>query len=176
MEHMHMTEHPLSTFYKGWESYQHRLVKMIAPLSPEQLALPTASHHRAIGMVAQHMIADRVWWFQLWMGEGNPDLAPIMRWDPGVEPETPALEAAELVAALESTWSMIADALACWTVADLQHVFYPPVALSEAERNAFGELTRQWIIWHVLEHEIHHGGELSLALGGYGLMGIYGSA
>lgn len=22
-----------------------------------------------------------------------------------------------------------------------------------------------WIIWHVLEHEIHHRGELSLALG-----------
>jgi len=32
--------------------------------------------------------------------------------------------------------------------------------------------TREWIVWHVLEHEIHHGGELSLALGGYGLQGI----
>ena len=34
--------------------------------------------------------------------------------------------------------------------------------------------SRQRVIWHVLEHEIHHGGELSLALGGYGLEGIYG--
>ncbi len=37
----------------------------------------------------------------------------------------------------------------------------------------FSELTRQWIIWHVLEHEILHGGELSLALGTYGLKAIY---
>lgn len=28
--------------------------------------------------------------------------------------------------------------------------------------------------WHGLEHEIHHGGELSLALGQHDLPGIYG--
>ena len=171
-----MTEHPLSTFYQGWEGYQNRLVKMIAPLSPEQLALPAASHHWAIGMVAQHMIADRVWWFQLWMGEGSPDLAPIMGWDLGVVAAPPTLDATELVAGLKSTWRMIDSALARWTVTDLGHIFSPPAVLSEAERSAFGELTRQWIIWHVFEHEIYHGGELSLALGGYGLAGIYDSA
>ena len=44
------------------------------------------------------------------------------------------------------------------------------------ERSVFGERTLQWIVWHVHEHEIHHGGELSLALGGLGLPGIYGNA
>ena len=171
-----MTAEPLSTFYQGWESYQHRLVSMIAPLSPEQLALPAAAHHWPIGMVVQHMLADRVWWFQLWMGQGSPELAPILRWDAGAGMEAPLHEADELVGALEATWSMISGALARWTAADLGHVFSPPAALSEAERIAFGELTRQWIIWHVLEHEIHHGGELSVALGGYGLAGIYGRA
>ena len=73
-----MTEQPLPliTFYKGWETYQQSLVETIAPLSPEQLAFPAASHHWTIGMVAQHMVANRVWWFQMWMGEGSPDLAP----------------------------------------------------------------------------------------------------
>jgi hypothetical protein len=33
----------------------------------------------------------------------------------------------------------------------------------------------EWIIWHVLEHEILHAGELSLALGSYGLPGFYGA-
>ncbi len=171
-----MTEQtlPLLTFYAGWETYQQSLVKMIAPLSPAQLALPASSHHWTIGMVAQHMIANRVWWFQVWMGEGSPDLAPIAHWDPADEEEQPALDASELVAGLESTWQMIAEALARWTPADLGHVFPPPAALREEERANFRPCTRQWIIWHVLEHEIHHGGELSLALGGYGLAGIYG--
>ncbi len=173
-----MTEHPLPliTFYKGWETYQHSLVETIAPLSSEQLALPASSHHWTIGMVIQHIVANRVWWFQLWMGEGSPDLAPIAHWDPGEVVEPPALNAAELVTGLESTWGMIAQALARWAPADLGHVFPPPASLSEAERSIFGERTLQWIVWHVLEHEIHHGGELSLALGGYGLQGIYGNA
>ncbi len=33
--------------------------------------------------------------------------------------------------------------------------------------------TRQWIVWHVMEHEIYHGGELSLALGTYGVDSFY---
>ena len=36
-----------------------------------------------------------------------------------------------------------------------------------------GELfSLRWIIWHVLEHEIHHRGELSLALGLLGREGL----
>ncbi|MDQ6662011.1 MAG: DinB family protein [Chloroflexota bacterium] len=173
-----MTEQPLPliTFYKGWETYQHSLVEIIAPLSSQQLALRAASHQWTIGMVAQHMVANRVWWFQMWMGEGSPDLAPIAHWDPADEEEQPALEAAELVAGLEATWRMIADALARWTPADLGHVFPPPASLREEERENFPPRTRQWILWHVLEHEIHHGGELSLALGEHGLQGVYGNA
>jgi len=167
---------PLITFYKGWETYQHMLVETIAPLSPEQLALPASSHHWSIGMLAQHIVANRVWWFQVWMGEGSPDLAPIAHWDPADKVEQPPLESAELVAGLETTWHMIADALARWTPADLGQTFPSPPSLSEEEKRIFGERTRQWIIWHVLEHEIHHGGELSLALGNYELPGIYGNA
>ncbi len=122
----------------------------------------------------QHIVANRVWWFHGWIGEGSPDLAPIMHWDLGENETPPTIEAAELVAAFESTWQMILDALARWTAADLDHVFSPPAFLSEAEQRAVGERTRKWIIWHVLEHEIYHGGELSLALGTYGLAGIYG--
>ncbi|GCF11223.1 DinB family protein [Dictyobacter arantiisoli] len=172
-----MTEQalPLMTFYKGWASYQRSLIETIAPLSIQQLALPAASHQWTIGMIVQHMVANRVWWFQVWMGEGNPDLAPIANWNPGEVQEQPALDATALVAGLQSTWQMIADALARWTPADLEQVFSPPATLREEERENFPPRTLQWILWHVLEHEIHHGGELSLALGGYGLPGIYGN-
>ncbi|HEY7357997.1 MAG TPA: DinB family protein [Ktedonobacterales bacterium] len=163
---------PLITFYQGWEDYQQSLVEIIAPLSPEQLAIPAAPHHWPVGRLAQHMVGNRVWWFQNWMGEGSPDLAPIAHWD---EDEQPARSAAELVAGLEATWRLIQDTLARWTPADLGRVFPCPPDASEMERRNIPERTRQWIIWHVLEHEIHHGGELSLALGAQGLEGVYGS-
>jgi len=164
---------PLSTFYKGWAGYQQGLIKMITPLSAEQLAFPAASHQWTIGMLAQHIIGNRVWWFQVWMGEGSPYLAPIAHWDPQDVEWQAVHDAATLVAGLESTWKMIEDALARWTGADLGHVFQPPAALREDERENTPPFSRQWIIWHTLEHEIHHGGELSLALGEHGLAGIY---
>ena len=34
------------------------------------------------------------------------------------------------------------------------------------------EITLHWIIWHIIEHEIHHRGELSLILGYLGREGL----
>src|SRR5262249_17867457 len=110
-----------------------------------------------------------------WMGEGSSNLAPIAHWDPADVEGKYTIPAPELVDGLESTWQMITDALGRWTASDLGYIFPPPTALREEERENYSPCSRQWIIWHVLEHEIHHGGELSLALGGYDLPGIYGT-
>ncbi len=45
--------------------------------------------------------------------------------------------------------------------------------LDEKYKTPDGRVYRlRWIIWHVLEHEIHHRGELSLALGILGREGL----
>ncbi|HLZ57872.1 MAG TPA: DinB family protein [Ktedonosporobacter sp.] len=157
-----MTEQPTSIapFYKGWDVYQSLLINALAPLSPEQLALRAAPHQWSIGILAAHVIAARVGWFHIRMGEGSADLTPLADWD---DDGAPARSAAELVAGLEASWQMIQDALARWTYADLEQVFPHP---SRPDRPA---RSRQWIIWHVIEHDLHHGGEISLSLGIYGL-------
>ncbi|QBD75593.1 DinB family protein [Ktedonosporobacter rubrisoli] len=172
-----MTEQtlPLIMFYQDWESYHRRLVKAIAPLSSDQLDSPVATHHWTIRRLIQHMISDRVWWFHDWLGAGSPELAHFVHWNPGDAEEPSGLGAAELVAALESTWIMIKGALTNFTASDLGRIFSPPASLSEEEQQAFGDSSLQWIIGHVHEHEIHHGGELSLALGGLSLPGVYGN-
>jgi uncharacterized damage-inducible protein DinB len=173
-----MTEQasPLITFYKqGWENYQQALVKTIAPLSSEQLALPIAPHHWPIGMLLTHLIDARVSWFYGWMGEESADMA---RWHEERSRDEPAAYGpAELVAIFERTWHVMADAMSRWTSADLAQLFPPPAAhqawLQDQGLEEEPPHTRQWIVWHVLEHEIHHGGELSLALGTYGLDDFY---
>jgi uncharacterized damage-inducible protein DinB len=159
-----MTEQAFSliTLHQYWENYQQRFIATITPLSSEQLALPVASHHWPIGELLAHMIGARFWWFHRWMGEEEPP--DLVDWGD----EKDMREAASLVSAFELTWHMISPALSRWTAADLEHLFPPPAAVAEEE----SAHTREWIVWHVLEHEIHHGGELSLALGGYGLQGI----
>src|SRR5262245_49342787 len=71
---------PRTAVYEGWDTFQRDLVKVIAPLSREQLALPVASTHWPIGMLVQHIINDRLWWFHLWMGEASPETASFMHW------------------------------------------------------------------------------------------------
>ncbi len=60
---------------------------------------------------------------------------------------------------------MIQDALAHWTPADLEQPFQRPGDQSGTPEHR----SRQWIIWHLLEHDLHHGGELSLLLGMHGV-------
>lgn len=165
---------PLTVVYKGWDSFQRDLLKAVAPLSPEQLALPVAPTHWPIGMLVQHIVNDRIWWFHLWMSEGNPAVASFMHWEEEQAGEA-VHSATELVAGLEATWGMIEATLNRWTVADLTHVFQPPATLSAEERKIFRPSTRQWIIFHVLQHDIHHGGELAVGMGGYHLPTIWAS-
>jgi DinB superfamily len=191
-----MTEYQLSLlrFYAGWDRYQQRLVAAIAPLTVEQLALRNTPQHWSIGMYATHIVANRAWWFHARMGEGSDDLTSLELWALGVCEANvdPCHPAAELVAGLDKTWQLIEATLARLTPADLEQVFPP---LSEAERvrhakqvepalqpyaqlwldreHLAGEVkpaySRQWIIWGVLEHDIHHGSEISTILGVHGL-------
>jgi uncharacterized damage-inducible protein DinB len=173
-----MTEQtsPLLTFYKqGWENHHRALVQTIAALSPEHLARPIAPHYISPGELLAHMIDARVSWFYGWMGEGHAELA---RWhEERSSGEQRVYEAASLVALFETTWQVIAHALERWTSADLDQLIAPPAYHQAWLRNQGLEdepaHTRQWIVWHVLEHEIHHGGELSLALGTHGLDDFY---
>lgn len=151
----------LITLRDYWGNYQQRLIAAINPLSSEQLALPVASH-QTIGDLLGHLIGARFWWFHRWMGEAEPP--DLVNW--GTDEDL--RNAASLVRGFALTWQMIAPALARWTAADLAHLVPPPDSVADKEPAH----PREWIIWHVLEHEIHHGGELSLALGGHGLRAI----
>lgn len=172
-----MTEQasPLATFYQpGWEHYQRALVQRITPLSSAQLALPIAPDQRSIGELLDHMIGARFNWFHLWMGEGDPD----RDWNDDQDQDEPAVyEAARLVTMFEKSWHVISSALDRWTPADLEQIFVAPAShqawLRKQRLDEEPPHTRQWIVWHVMEHEIHHGGELNLALGTHGIDSFY---
>lgn len=150
----------LLPYYKGWDIYQDLLIKAIAPLSDEQLTLRAAPHLRSIGEILTHVIAVRVRWFHGLMGEGGEDIAPVGEWDRRGQP---VRSATELVSGLEKTLSFVQECLSRWTSADLEYVFK---GTWQGEEYA---LSRQWVIWHVIEHDLHHGGEVSLTLGMHGL-------
>jgi uncharacterized damage-inducible protein DinB len=145
----------LLPFYKGWDTYQALLIKALAPLSSEELALRVAPHLRSVGENAAHIISGRVSNF-LVLGEAGAEIAPLETWD---ERGAPSRSATELVSGLEATWQMIQRALTRWTPADLEDVFV------DGQGEQAPRFTRQSIIWSTIKHDLHHGGEISLTLG-----------
>lgn len=153
----------LLPLYKGWDTYQELLIKAIEPLSLDQLSLRTAPQLRSIGENTAHIVGTRAGWLHSVLKEGGEDLVSRTWGDPG----QPASSAAELISGLEMTWQVIQDALRRWTIADLEEIFYDTDENGEEKA-----LTRQWVIWHLIEHDVHHGGEISFALGMHGLAAI----
>lgn len=157
---MSETSETLAFFTQGWQNYQNQLSIALARLSPEQLALRAAPDLRSIDELARHIIAVRAGWFYYNLKEGDEAFGALSAWgDPGSQPRS----ASELVSGLEKTWQVVQEVLERYTLADLQ---------STVEDEADGQiytLTRGWIIWHVIEHDIHHGGEIAYSLGMHGL-------
>lgn len=166
----------LRPFVDGWAGYQGLLIDAIRPLNAEQLASRTASFQWAVWQLASHVAGSRAYWFHDVLGEGDPAVRDVFRVESTTVPDLPLEDAgwedderhprsaAELVDALERTWSMIEEPLARWTAEDLE------VEFSRTRRNGEVEhFTRTWVVWHLIEHDLHHGGEISQILGSNGI-------
>ena len=165
----------LEPFYTGWATHERLLLAAIADLSPDQLALRPAADEWSIWQLASHLAGSRAYWFHDVLGEGDPAIREMFRVasttvpdlsldDAGWEDdERHPRTAAEIVDAFNLTWGMVAECLDRWTVDDIT------VRIPTPRRGADTYTTRGWVIWHLMEHDAHHGGAISLILGTNGL-------
>jgi uncharacterized damage-inducible protein DinB len=154
----------LDVIYENWRGYNKRLQACIAPLTDEQLSLQPAPRMWPLGQVVQHIISVRAGWFSGTLQEADLLMADYMEWGQRESPERSALE---LVRGLEDTWTFIESRLQRWTPADCAQTFP-----DEDENGEVWQVSRSWVIYHVLEHDLHHGSEVSLVLGMNGLQPI----
>jgi uncharacterized damage-inducible protein DinB len=166
----------LQPFYRGWADHQRLLLTAIADLSQDQLALRTTPAEWSIWQIASHMAGSRAYWFHDVLGEGDPAIRDMFRVAsttvPGLPLEDAGWEdderhprtATEIVEAFHETWGVIEEGLERWTPDDL--------TVQLPQRTADRLTTRGWVVWHLMEHEAHHGGAISLILGTNGLPGL----
>lgn len=158
----------IAPFYEGWRLENDTLIAALEHLTPEQLALPVGSPTWPIWASASHLAGARVFWLCQIFKEPGAETTPFN--DPtgfGWEDDlTRPRDAAELVGALRSTWSIVERTLATWT---------PESLTQEARRQGQGFVqvhTRQSVLWRMITHDAFHSGEISLALGSNGLGAI----
>jgi len=147
---MSVSPERLRYVYEGWEGYNLSLVKAVEPLGPEQLAFSSTSEMRSVGEVFLHIGDGRVDWFQRLNAPFSKDLRSK------IESRTsPPSTGKELASWLNDTWRMVEATLAQWTVHDLQETFVQPY------QGKTYAVSRQWVIWRIMAHDIQHGGQLS---------------
>jgi uncharacterized damage-inducible protein DinB len=159
-KYMSETSKTLAFFTEGWQYYQDQVSRALAPLSAEQLALRAAPNLRSVGELACHIIAARAGWLHYNLEEGESDLAAFTTWG---EPGSPPRSASELVRGLEKTWQVMQEVLGRYTLSDLHST------IQDEWKGQIYTLTRGWVIWHLIELDLHHGGEIAYALRIYGL-------
>lgn len=153
----------LEVIYENWRGYHEKLRDCIAVLTHEQLMLQAADHMWPLAQIVQHIISVRAGWFSGTMQDADETMDAYMLWG---QRDSAARSAAELVRGLDETWAFIESRLRRWTAADCAMTFP-----DEWDGQTY-ELSRSWVIAHVLEHDLHHGGEISLILGMHGLRSL----
>ena len=163
-----MRSSTLAPFYEGWHLFNDDLVRALAPLSAEQLALPVGSPTWPIWASASHLAGMRVYWLCHVFKEPGMETTPFT--DPGGVGWEDDLAhprcAEELVGALASSWKIVEHSLATWT---------PETMGQEARRTRGTEVqihTRQSVLIRMITHDAFHCGEISLVLGSNGLGAI----
>jgi uncharacterized damage-inducible protein DinB len=151
----------LKTVFDGWDTYQLSIVHAIVPLTTEQLDYRPAPHLRSVGEVGSHIGLGRIDWFERMNAPGSADLA--RRLAALEDKASVARSTTKIVQWLEASWGMIEQTLVTWTVADLAQTY-----LHTYQGKTYA-ISRQWTIWRMLAHDLHHGGELALMLGMQGI-------
>ena len=145
--------------YESWQNYQEALQRALAPLTEEQMGLRLVPGMRSVGEIAAHLVYARARWLHSLLGEA--ELEPLLAWDTPDDPPYPRT-AAEVRQGLEQTWRIITSRLDRWMAAGSRDTDTLPAE----------EVLHVRTIWGLLEHDLHHGGELSFQLGAHGLAAV----
>ena len=146
----------VEVIFENWRGYNAKLRTAIAPLTNEQLVLQPAPHMWPLGQIVQHIISVRAGWFSGTLQDSDAAMDEYMEWG---QRDSPWRSAAELAHGLDETWAFIEVRLQRWTPEECAMTFP-----DEFDGQAV-DVSRSWVIYHVLEHDLHHGGEVSLILG-----------
>ena len=172
----------LMQVYEGWEGHQLALMRAITPLTPEQFAYRPTPDLRSVAELLSHISLGRVDWFhrmgapgsgelarQFAPGEGEKanteDLSQWRAWMEAVGQQEEAIinDPAKQRYWLEATWQMIEATLTQWTTDDLAKTY------RHLYQGKMYAVSRQWTIWRIMSHDLHHGGQIALALGLQGI-------
>ena len=139
-----------------WRLVRFGLLKVVDSFADGDLDFSPGRDLWSVGQTIRHIANAEEGWFRYIVEREYDD------WPPAYQAHDYPTVAA-LKSLLNNVHQQTVDFLNAVDVSELDTVI--PVPWGES-------VTLRWVIWHVLEHEIHHRGELSLMLGLLGKEGL----
>jgi uncharacterized damage-inducible protein DinB len=144
-----------SQMFTHWDQVRTDLVATIDKFTQEELTFVPFKGSWSVGQIMLHIADCENYWLHFVVRQ---EIDPWKYYDLA---DYPSVEAIKKVLDIVRLKTLIY--LESLEESDLDKVYQIP----EGETYTLG-----WIIWHVVEHEIHHRGELSLLLGLLGRPGL----
>lgn len=144
-----------SEFFAHWEQVRKDLLATLEKFSEEELAFVPFDGSWPVGQIALHIADCEDNWIH---GVVRGEIQPWIFYEFKDYPTK-----AEIVALLDMAHAK--------TLSFLEELSEEDLATEYLIPDGGGSASLYWILWHVLEHEIHHRGELSLI---HGLLGREG--
>jgi len=145
----------LDQLFSPWDQIHKGTLAILEKFDESELAYIAYGEGMPVGRIALHIADAEEGWFRLVATQERS------QWPSDYTLENYPSKAA-IKALLSKTHTKTMTYLATQTLDDLERVI----------RSDWGDFSLRFIIWHVLEHEIHHRGELSLILGILGRQGL----
>jgi len=144
-----------SQIFSHWNQVRDDLLSTIDMFKEDELMFVPFTGSWSVGKIMLHIADCENYWLHFVV---RHEIEEWSYYDLVNHPTTPAIK--EVLESVRNKTMPFLDSL---DESDLDEVYKTP------EGEAF---TLRWIIWHVLEHEVHHRGELSLVLGLLGRQGL----
>lgn len=156
----------LAQVFDGWNGYQTSLLHAVAPLTATQLSWRPAPDRRSVGEVIRHIGLGRITWFSRCGAPGWEEAAlGVPHWHTDgdgsrhpLEESVPCDDASILSEWLAQSWKPLQRMLNEWTVDDLSQNY------AHRFRGTDYTVSRQWTVWRIMSHDVHHGGQLAMML------------
>ncbi|MGD9092280.1 MAG: DinB family protein [Anaerolineales bacterium] len=146
----------LSQVFSHWAQVRADLLSTLDEFEDEELCYVPFKGSWSVGEIALHIANSEKGWFQY-----------VLKQEMDEWPDEFSLEDYPSVTAIKALLTEVHA-----QTDDYLDTLEADAAKRVVETPWGTTITLSWVVWHVIEHEIHHRGELSLMLGMLGRVGL----
>ena len=137
----------LYELYPQWETRTNRILKSLENRTPYELDFQFRPNMRSLGNLYRHILAAEIYWMEDVVGQRGQMFAEL--------DDKEFYNSKTIIEKWHTVRNRSQEIVKPYSVSDLKKTFLTP-------RKKPVELN--YVLWHVVEHEIHHSGQISAML------------